>query len=272
MKNALALGTFDGVHKGHREVLSLPDDCKKIAVTFSKPPKNSQLITTNEDKCRILKEIGIDEIVCLDFAEVKDISAVDFLDMLCKKYNPTLFSCGFNNRFGKGAKGDTALLSQYCKANGIQLKCAEPVTYNGNTVSSTLIREMISNGNLKAANNLLYEPFSFVSEVIKGDQRGRTIGFPTINQRYPENLVKLKFGVYKTKIIIDGEEFFGITDIGVRPTFKSDYIISETFIKDFSGDLYGKNLRVIPLEYLREEKKFSSLDELKKQIVCDLRR
>ena len=272
MKNALALGTFDGVHKGHRQVLSLPEDCHKIAVTFSKPPKNSSLISTNEDKCRILKEIGIDEIVTLDFEKVKDISATDFLNMICKKYNPTLFSCGFNNRFGKGAKGDTALLSQYCKANDIELKCAEPVTYNGNTVSSTLIREMISNGNLNEANSLLYEPFSFVSEVIKGEQRGRTIGFPTINQRYPENLVKPKFGVYKTKINLDGKEYYGITDIGIRPTFMSDYIISETFIKDFSGDLYGKKLRVIPLEYLREEKKFSSLEELKKQIAEDLRR
>ncbi|MBR2489017.1 MAG: riboflavin biosynthesis protein RibF [Clostridia bacterium] len=272
MKNALALGTFDGVHKGHQAVLSLPDDCRKIAVTFSRPPKNSELIITNEDKCRILKEIGIDEIVSLSFEAVKDISAVDFLDMLCEKFTPSVFSCGFNNRFGKGAEGDTALLKHYCEEKGIKLICAEPVTYKGEIVSSTRIREMLRNGEVKAANEILYEPFSFTAKVMQGDKRGRTIGFPTVNQRYPENLVKLKFGVYKTKINIDGKEYCGITDIGTRPTFKTDYVISETFIKDFSGDLYGKELKITPLEFLRDEKKFNSLEELKKQIAEDLRR
>lgn len=272
MKNAVALGTFDGVHKGHRAVLSLPDDCRKIAVTFSFPPKGGELIMTNEDKCRILKSIGIDEILILDFEKVRDIPAIDFLDMLCEKFKPAVFSCGFNNRFGKDAAGDTALLKSYCEKNGIDLKCAEPVMQDGRVISSTLLRELLKSGNIEKANELLYEPFSFTAEVIKGDRRGRTIGFPTVNQRYPENLVKLKFGVYKTKIIIDGKEYFGITDIGVRPTFKTDYVISETYIKDFCGDLYGKELKVIPLEFIREEKKFSSVEELKKQIAEDLRR
>lgn len=272
MKNALALGTFDGVHIGHKAVLSLPDGYRKIAVTFSKPPKSSELIITNEEKLEIFKEIGIDETVCLDFEEVKDITATSFLDMLYEKFSPSVFSCGFNNRFGKGAEGDTSMLADYCGKKGIKLLCAEPVTYNGQTVSSTLIRQMLKNGDIKEANKLLYKPFSFTAKVIEGNQRGRTIGFPTVNQKYPENLVKLKFGVYKTKVVIDTKEFFGITDIGVRPTFKSDYVISETYIKDFSGDLYGKDLKIIPLEFLREEKKFSSLEELKKQIAEDLRR
>lgn len=272
MKNAVALGTFDGVHKGHIAVLSLPDGCRKIAVTFSHPPKGGELIMTNEDKCRILKNIGIDEIFTLDFAEVKDMPATDFLDMLYEKYKPAIFSCGFNNRFGKDAKGDTALLKYYCENRGIELKCAEPVMQDGKVVSSTMLRDLLKNGEIEKANELLYEPFSFTAEVIKGDRRGRTIGFPTVNQRYPENLVKLKFGVYKTKIIIDGKEYSGITDIGFRPTFKTDYVISETFIKDFSGNLYGKTLKIIPLEFIREEKKFSSVEELKKQIAEDLRR
>ena len=160
-------------------------------------------------------------------------------------------------------------VSKYEKAEYI---CAEPVTYKGEIVSSTRIREMLRNGEVKAANEILYEPFSFTAKVMQGDKRGRTIGFPTVNQRYPENLVKLKFGVYKTKINIDGKEYCGITDIGTRPTFKTDYVISETFIKDFSGDLYGKELKITPLEFLRDEKKFNSLEELKKQIAEDLRR
>ena len=122
------------------------------------------------------------------------------------------------------------------------------------------------------ANKLLSQPFSFESEVIKGHQRGRTIGFPTVNQKYPEELVKLKFGVYKTRVLFDGMEYVGITDIGVKPTFPNDFVISETYIKDFSGDLYGKKIRIEPIEFIRDEKKFSGLEELKEQINEDLRR
>ena len=116
----------------------------------------------------------------------------------------------------------------------------------------------------------MLKPFSFSAEVIKGDSRGRTIGFPTINQKYPQELVKIKFGVYKTKVLVDGKEFDGVTNIGLRPTFESDYVISETYIKNFSGDLYGKTVRIIPCKFLREEKKFSSLLELKNQIEKDI--
>ena len=275
MANAIALGTFDGVHKGHRAVLDLPEDFRKIAVTFSLPPKavltgKNALITSNEDKCRILKSIGIDEILTLRFESVREMSPEEFLGFLKEKYDPKYISCGFNYRFGKMGQGDTSLLKKFCADNGIELKIAEPVKVGDDIVSSTFIRNLLSNGDVGTASSLLSEPFSFTAAVIEGDKRGRTIGFPTINQRYPEELVKLRFGVYKTKIEIDNNVFYGITDIGIRPTYKSDYVISETFIKDFSGDLYGKTLRIIPIEFLRDEKKFSSLEELKKQIEFDI--
>ncbi len=270
MKNAIALGTFDGVHKGHIEVLSLPSECRKVAVTFLHPPKSGEQIMTGEDKCRILKSIGIDEILTLDFQEVKDYSPEKFLEMLYEKYEPAVISCGFNNRFGKNAEGDVNFLEGFCKDKGITLNCVQPVLHNGEVVSSTCIRQLLKEGRVDKANELLYEPFSFETTVLKGDQRGRTIGFPTVNQRYPSELVKLRFGVYKTKIVLADKEYFGITNIGIRPTYKSDYIISETYIKDFSGDLYGKNLRIVPLEFIRDEVKFSSLEELKKQILKDL--
>lgn len=275
MANAIALGTFDGVHKGHRAVLDLPEDFRKIAVTFSLPPKavltgKNALITSSEDKCRILKSIGIDEILTLRFESVREMSPEEFLGFLKEKYDPKYISCGFNYRFGKMGQGDTSLLKKFCADNGIELKIAEPVKVGDDIVSSTFIRNLLSNGDVGTASSLLSEPFSFTAAVIEGDKRGRTIGFPTINQRYPEELVKLRFGVYKTKIEIDNNVFYGITDIGIRPTYKSDYVISETFIKDFSGDLYGKTLRIIPIEFLRDEKKFSSLEELKKQIEFDI--
>lgn len=125
-------------------------------------------------------------------------------------------------------------------------------------------------GNIEAANSLLYTPFSYSGEVLHGDCRGRTIGFPTANQRFPESLVRPRFGVYAVKAEVDGHCYEGITDLGVRPTFKSDYVISETYLRDFSGDIYGKKLKISLLRFVRPEMRFSSLEALKKQIKADL--
>lgn len=277
MKNALCLGTFDGVHIGHRAVFALAESMNKIAVTFKKPPKaimsgKDELIYTFKDKCRILKNIGINEIVALDFFEVKNISPKDFLENIYENHRPSVIACGFNYRFGRNGEGNTDLLLDFCNKKGVEFKCAEPVQYLGHTVSSTVIRKNLQNGEIEKANELLYEPFSFTAPVSHGEMRGRTIGFPTINQLYPKELVEIKNGVYKVRVVIENDEYFGIADIGKRPTYPLEYTISETFIKDFDGDLYDKNVKIIPLQYLREEKKFDSLSELKKQIAEDLNR
>ena len=274
MKTAIALGTFDGIHIAHREVLALPDGYKKTVVTFLKPPKmvlenSDELIMDYADRAEIFTKLGFEEIVALDFSKVKDMSPDDFFNFLKENYSPSLICCGYNYRFGKDGKGDTALLYDFCKKNGIECKISDAVTDNGEPISSTLIRKMLKNGDITGANKLLFEPFSFTAKVEHGEKRGRTIGFPTINQYYPENLVKVKFGVYKTVVTVDGKVYEGVTDIGIRPTFKSERIISETYIKNFSGDLYGKTVKISLKEFLRSEKKFASLDELKKQIEID---
>lgn len=277
MKNALSLGTFDGVHKGHMAVLRLPDGYRKVAVTFAFPPKavlsgKYELIITPSQKENALKEIGIDEICVLDFEKVRGIEAGDFLELLWKKFEPQVISCGFNYRFGKGSSGDTECLKSFCREKGIEFICREPVKESEEIISSSYIRKLLKNGEIKKANELLYFPFSFEAEVINGDKRGRTIGFPTVNQKYPEELVELCFGVYKVKVEFDGKEYTGISNIGKRPTYECDYIISETYIKDFSGDLYGKTLKITPLEFLRKERKFSSVEELKNQLQADLKK
>ncbi|MBR7132367.1 MAG: riboflavin biosynthesis protein RibF [Clostridia bacterium] len=277
MKNAIALGTFDGIHRGHLAVLDMPDEYNKIAVTFSYPPKvqnpaEARLIMTCEDKCRVLGKIGIDETLVLEFERVKNISAEEFLLSLYEKYEPSLISCGFNYRFGKNRTGTADTVKEFCALHNIEFSCKEPVTDNGKVVSSTYIRSLIEEGKVDVAASLLAESFSFEAEVIKGDQRGRTIGFPTINQKYPVELVKLKFGVYEADVLFNGIKYRGITNIGVRPTFLSDYVISETYIEGFSGDLYGESVRIIPKKFLRGEMKFSGLEELKSQIAADLRR
>lgn len=276
MKNALCLGSFDGIHNGHRKVLDVPDDYRRVVVTFKAPPKavlsgEASMLMTLDQKCEALRRMGVEEIDVLDFLSVKDMSAVDFLKMLLEKYNPALISCGFNYRFGKCGEGDTDYLKSFCDKNGILLCIAEPVKYNENIISSTMIRSLLKNGEIEKADKFLYEPFSFMARVEQGDKRGRTIGFPTVNQKYPDQLVKLKFGVYKTKVEFNGSSFFGITNIGIRPTFKSNFIISETYIENFSGDLYGKSLKITPLKFLREEIRFSSIEELKRQIEIDLK-
>lgn len=276
MKTALALGTFDGVHKGHRAVLELPPEYKKIAVVFPLPPKAALsgepiALMTPEDKCRVLKSIGTDEVFMLDFGKVRNMPPYNFLEFLRDTFSPDYISCGFNYRFGKNASGDTALLSEFCKENGIAFKICEPVTADGETVSSTEIRAFLKNGEPEKANRLMTEPFSYTAPVIKGDERGRTLGFPTANQKYPEVLIPVRFGVYKSSAVINGKAYSAITDIGVRPTFKTEYIISETFIKDFSADIYGREMTVSLLGFIRGEIKFSSAEELVAQIKKDIR-
>lgn len=274
MKNAIALGTFDGLHKGHLAVLALPDCYNKIALTFEKPPKAvmtgiPQSLMTFEKKAQRMKEMGV-EAVKLKFEEISHLSATEFLEKIQKEYSPAYISCGFNYHFGHGGVGNTLLLQKFCKDKGITLKVCDPVACDGETVSSSRIRELIKNGEIDKANKLLSEPFFYEAEVLHGDGRGKTLGFPTVNQRYPQDLTVPKFGVYKTQIDIDGKVYTGITDIGNRPTYPVDFVISETFIKGFTGDLYGKSIKITPIKFFREEKKFNSPEELKEQIQKDL--
>ena len=272
MKTALALGTFDGVHRGHRAVLDLPENCKKIAVTFRQLPKTEdgvKALMTYEEKCRVLREIGIDEVVGLDFGEVCHTGAEDFLHFLKERFSPSFFSCGFNYRFGENAAGDPAMLADFCRKHQIELLLRKPVLVGETVVSSTMIRSLIAQGEVERANTLLTVPFSFSAEVIHGDARGRTLGFPTVNQLYPEELVPPRFGVYQSEVVLGEKRYAAITNIGIRPTFAVDYILSETFIDRFSGDLYGKKVRVNLFRFVRPERKFSSAEELRRQVEED---
>ncbi len=275
MKNAVVLGTFDGLHIGHRAVIKGAAGYNIIAVTFLEPPKMSAdksvgVLMQNEDRFACLKELGVSEICALEFNEVKSVEPYDFLNMINEKYSPELFVCGFNYRFGNKAKGDTETLKAYCEENGIALKVTESVNIDGKTVSSTLIRDCISKGEIEKANELLYKPFGFTAEVVIGDQRGRNLGFPTANQTYPEKMQKLKFGVYRSRVFIDGKEYKSISNIGIRPTYRTETAVSETYIYDFSGDIYGKNIRIEPVKFLRSEQKFSNAEELKKAVLKDI--
>lgn len=276
-ESAIALGTFDGIHIGHQAVLNSALNSKSypIVITFDIPPRNHfgksvGLLQLPEDKKRCLTALGFKKVIFLDFLKLKNLKPQEFLKCLKDDYNCESISCGFNYRFGKDGKGDVRLLKDFCNNNGIELRVLDPVTENGETVSSTYIRHLLSCGEIKQANELLYKPFGFTAKVVDGDKRGRTIGFPTINQRYPENLTKIKNGVYKSSVLIDGKIYNAITNIGVRPTFKTDYISAETNIQGFDGDIYGRDIELSLIEFIRDERTFSGVAELKEQIKRDI--
>lgn len=268
-KYAVALGMFDGVHIGHKEVLrgAVDSAYKSVAVTFcALPGKSGGSIMTSAEKEKKLLEFGINEVLFLDFFRVKDLSPEEFLETLSKKYNIAKICCGFNYRFGKKAAGDTKFLRDWCKNRGIELFECPEVLYEGETVSSTYIKKLIASGEIEKANTLLGDEFSFTADVAHGDKRGRVLGFPTANQLYPQAKATPKLGVYQTVVRVDGETYDGVTNIGVRPTYVTDYISAETYILDYDGDCYGKNVETKLIKFLRDEKKFTSKEELIKAI------
>lgn len=224
-----------------------------------------------DDKKSALIKLGAKKVDFLDFNEVKDISENDFLNIIYDKYKPDLISCGFDFRFGKNAIGNTQTVKSFCDKKGIKSRITPAVLSGGVPISSTDIRNLISNGDISLANEQIFGGFGFTSPVLHGDERGRTIGFPTINQKYPELLVKPKFGVYSSKIIIENKEYDCITNIGIRPTFKTSKCFCESYVLGFNGDVYGKSVTLKPKKFIRNEKKFDSTYELKCAIENDIK-
>lgn len=273
-KTAIALGTFDGLHIGHMSVIKavLDSGFYPLALSFASPPKyevcTHNLLMTAKDKKENLELLGAQP-VFMDFDKVKGIEATDFLKQLVQKYNPAVFSFGFDFRFGKDALGNAETIISFCKANNIEYKMSPPVTALNQKVSSSVIREFVANGDMESANAMLGKYFCFKEQITKGDQRGRTIGFPTINQIYPKDLVIPKLGVYATITEIDGKKYRSVTNIGHRPTFKTENITAETYIFDFKDCAYSKAAKISLVSFIRKEEDFGSLDRLKEAIESD---
>ena len=273
---AAALGSFDGLHLGHRQVigntLSAPG-LRPAVITFQQNPSVSlqkkpvPLLTTNEQKLALLEEMGVEVVYLLSFEQIRDMEPEDFVEALYRVCRVRALSCGFNFRFGKNGRGDAGLLKELCREKGIELSVTPPVSVAGETVSSTRIRACLEQGDVQQAGQLLGRPFGYDFEVTHGRQLGRTWGTPTINQPFPQGYVLPRFGVYASLVEVEGQKYYGVTNIGVKPTVGSDCALSETWIPEFSGDLYGKKVPVELLDFIRPERKFDSLDQLKNEIL-----
>lgn len=273
----VALGTFDGLHLGHKAVITAEktEYQRKLALMFTKHPQLSlkgeapgALITPEKEK-EILSGWGVTA-EYVDFSQICNLTPEAFVDdILIKKFNASSVACGFNYRFGKDASGDAKALLRLCAEREIKVTVVDAVEYENETVSSTRIRQALREGRMKDVKNMLGRYFSYDFLVVHGDERGRVLGSPTINQFFDEGFAVPQFGVYASFTVVDGKKYPSVTNIGVRPTFKNSEKRSETNILGFNGDLYGKHPEVFIVEKMREEMKFSSLDELKSQIDKD---
>lgn len=288
-KSCIALGFFDGLHLGHVKVIKEMVNCANekdlvpCLLTFKSAPKyvldissdkTQKYILQENEKIRILKDLGVQKLYIIDFKSVSNLSADDFIEkVLINKFNVKHIFCGFNYHFGKGGKNTAENLSEKCKKYGVKVHIIEPQTCNGEIVSSSLIKKFLSVGKIEEVNLFLGREYSYNLPVVYGEKIGSRVGFPTINQKFPENFLVPKFGVYKSKVTINRESFNSLTNIGVAPTLKNEpFPLSETFILDFQNEkLYNKNVKVSLLKFLRVEKKFNSLEELNKAIKLDIK-
>ncbi len=282
-KTAVALGYFDGLHLGHKGVIGAAleqrdrSGLRPAVFTFNCDTtlpkfKSPEDIISFENKRELLQKIGVEYMFAPDFADVCGLVEDDFIkEILVRRLNAGFACCGKNFRFGLGGHGTPESLKSVGKKYGISVEIVEDVCLDGKLISSSHIRELIRSGNIKEANRLLGYELWFRLPVIRGNGLARTMSYPTINQMIPRTNIIPRFGVYGSHVEVGGRQYNGITNIGIRPTVVSGgSTVMETHILGFSGDLYGQNIAISLFCFLRDERKFSGLGELKKQIADDI--
>lgn len=282
--SAVSLGKFDGLHRGHqkliRHILNQKEHgLQSVIFTFEKNPTrmlsglSSQNIMTNEERCRRLEEIGIDRLLECPFTpQVSHMEPEYFVEeVLVRQLHASFVAVGKDFRFGYQRRGDHRLLMTMGDRLGFHVEVVEKEQSHGRDISSSYIREALHEGNIPLANELLGYRYFVSGEVLHGRQIGRTLGLPTTNLMPPPDKLLPPNGVYLTKTILEDGEYFGITNIGYKPTVGGEtHKGVETFLFDFNGDLYGQHLTVEFLEFERPEQKFKSLEELKARILSDV--
>ncbi len=279
----IALGSFDGLHKGHMTLINkvvdeaMADGVKSAVYTFknhpltvAKPELTPKLLMDNKQKIHLLKAKGVDVTIFISFTmEYMQTEAEDFIKMLIRDYNCKGFVVGFNFKYGYQNKGNVDTLKVMAEELGFKLFIMDAALSEDDVISSTRIRSLILKGYLNEANNLLFEPFMLRGLVIGGKKLGRKIGFPTANMSYDEKYLLPKTGVYYTNIMVEGVLHKGITSVGFNPTVEGKDLSIETHILDFDEEIYGKEVKVYFIDYMRDEEKYDSLDGLVEQLKKD---
>lgn len=282
---AIALGFFDGVHIAHRKIIksavryAQQNNLRPVALSFDASPLeilspgSVRYLTTKSEKEQIIASLGASAEFLPLSTELLSMEPEDFIQKIpVDKYNIKYAVCGYNYHFGKGGRGDIEMLRQLGKRFGFAVEVCECETLHGESVSSSRIRGLIADGNISEANELLGRNFFITGTVCEGKKLGRTLGFPTANVFLRDMTVIPKNGVYKTLITVNDKTYTAITNTGVNPTLGGEKLRTETFIPRFEGDLYGKEIKIEFIDFIRPEKKFGSIEELKIQIAKDIER
>lgn len=270
--SVLVLGTFDGVHIGHRQLIKEAKKTGKkvIVCAFSTPFSKANVLTDALKKEEILKSLGADQVYIQDPENVKELSAEEYIKILVEKFKPKFVVAGFDHRFGKNAQGNLMTLTFLGKKYGFSLIAVPPVKYDGVIVSSSNIRSVLLHGEIEKANLLLDRFYSLKGTVVKGKQIGSDLGFPTANIKCTDNLLIPAPAVYATFVKLNHKLYKGMTNIGFNETVSENNSLTvETHILGFDGDIYDKNIEILFLKKIRDNKKFESLNELKNQLSDD---
>lgn len=281
-KCALALGFFDGLHAAHRKLILR---AKREAALRGVPlgiftfkssgdiKQGAERIYGEDERTRMISELGADFMIVSDFSRIKDVTAENFVkENLVEDIGCICCVAGFNFKFGKGALGNADSLVRLMRECGHDAVIYEELRHGDTTVSASEIRTLIKRGDVKRADELLGAPYFLRGVVSHGNGEGTGLGFPTVNIDFKDGALVPKTGVYRSATLIDGKIYSALTNVGTCPTFKSRRVHSETYIIDFSGDLYGRELCIYLLDYLREERTFASADGLTAQINKDKER
>jgi len=282
---AITIGVFDGVHRGHRHLI---DELKARAaerglasgivtlhpspVQVLRPDVRVAYLTSLEERLELLRATGVDMVAPLTFtSEVAELSAFDFVDLLHGALDMQFMLMGPDNAFGRGREGTPARVREIAGELGFELEVLPSALDDGSgRVSATMIRAALADGDLETATSLLGRPYALRGPVVRGHERGRGLGFPTANMAVTPDRAMPAFGVYVSASYVAGRRYMSATNIGINPTFDDARPTVETYILDFEGDLYGRELRIELLHRLRPEAKFENLDDLKRQIAADV--
>lgn|GEM_PF-614220 len=278
---AVALGFFDGIHTGHEAIIrkcvktAALNGIKSTVMTFINFDRDQRgCLTTIEERREILSSFGVDELLVLDFSEISDMESEDFLSTIIRmKLSSGFVFAGSDYRFGAKAKGDVSALRKFCEENAIECEIFDDMNFGdtGRRISSTWLKEALEEGDAGLYASLCSgRPFSYSGMVVPGNKLGRTMGFPTANIEIAGDKFKARFGVYVSRIKIGKSVFYGMSNIGLRPTVGDlTTAICESNIFDFDDDIYGARITVELLDFIRPEKKFDSLEELTGEIEAN---